>query len=132
MNEVEKLEKAIAGLEIQRAILGDDVVKAAVSALREKISLLQAEIQPERRKRKIVSVLFADVSGFTAMSERMDPEDVSDLMNRLWERIDQVIIDHGGRIDKHIGDAVMALWGTEAVREDDPERSVRAALAVQI
>ncbi|HOG78830.1 MAG TPA: tetratricopeptide repeat protein [Anaerolineaceae bacterium] len=132
MDEVEKLEKAIAGLEIQRAILGDDVVKAAVSALREKISLLQAEIQPERRKRKIASVLFADVSGFTAMSERMDPEDVSDLMNRLWERIDQVIIDHGGRIDKHIGDAVMALWGTEAVREDDPERSVRAALAVQI
>ena len=51
MDEVEKLEKAIAGLEIQRAILGDDVVKAAVSALREKISLLQAEIQPERRKR---------------------------------------------------------------------------------
>ncbi|HNT54510.1 MAG TPA: tetratricopeptide repeat protein [Anaerolineaceae bacterium] len=131
MNEVEKLEKAIAGLEAQRSLLGDEVVSAAVRALREKITLLQTDSQLDRRKRKIVSVLFADISGFTAMSERMDAEDVSDLMNRLWERIDQIIIEHGGRIDKHIGDAVMALWGTEAVREDDPERAVRAALAIQ-
>lgn len=131
MTEQEKLEQAIANLEAQRAILGDAVVETAVQALKEKIANLKTSNRPEHRKRKIASVLFADISGFTAMSERMDAEDVSDLVNSLWERIDQLIIEHGGRIDKHIGDAVMALWGTETAREDDPERAVRAALAIQ-
>ena len=66
---------------------------------------------PEQQ-RKQVTILFADVSGFTAMSETMDAEDVTEVMNDLWKRLDGAIVAHGGRIDKHIGDAVMALWGT--------------------
>jgi class 3 adenylate cyclase len=75
--------------------------------------------------------LFADLQGFTALSEKMDIEEVRNLAGAVWERLDGVILSHGGWIDKHIGDAVMALWGVEASREDDPERSLRAALAMR-
>ena len=84
---------------------------------------------PPAPRRRQVTVLFADVSGFTAMSEHMDAELVSGMMNDIWARLDVVVTEHGGRIDKHIGDAVMAVWGAEATREDDPERAVRAGLA---
>jgi class 3 adenylate cyclase len=77
-------------------------------------------------------VLFADVSGFTAMSERMDAELVAGLMNAVWSRLDLVVTEHGGRVDKHIGDAVMAVWGAVGTHEDDPERAVRAGLALQV
>ena len=65
------------------------------------------------------------------MSETLDAEDVTDIMNALWQRLDQAILNHGGHIDKHIGDAVMALWGVDQAREDDTERAVRAALMMQ-
>jgi class 3 adenylate cyclase/tetratricopeptide (TPR) repeat protein len=132
MTEQEQLEKAIATLEGQRAILGDAVVNAALAPMREKLAALQTQAQPrEAQQRKQVTVLFADVSGFTAMSESMDAEEVSGLMNALWARLDGAIVAHGGRIDKHIGDAVMALFGAPVAREDDPERAIRAALAMQ-
>jgi class 3 adenylate cyclase/tetratricopeptide (TPR) repeat protein len=127
MTEREQLEQAIARLEAQRAALGDDVVATSVAALREKLAAL--ERAPEQRKQ--VSVLFGDVSGYTAMSETMDAEVVNDVMNALWQRIDAAIVEHGGRIDKHTGDGVMALWGADTARESDPERAVRAALAIQ-
>ena len=76
-------------------------------------------------------MLFADVSGFTAMSEHRDAELVMDIMNSLWARLDVVVVEHGGRVDKHIGDALMAIWGTDVAREDDAERAVRAALGLQ-
>ncbi len=142
MNEREQLEQAIAALEAQRALLGDAVVDVAVAPLREKLAALQApppssphvgEMPGEttEQQRKQVTVLFADVSGFTAMSETMDPEEVSATMNALWTRLDTAIIAHGGWIDKHIGDAVMALFGVPTAQEDDPEQAIRAALAMQ-
>ncbi len=134
MTERDKLEQAIAALEAQRAALGDAVVDVAVAALRQKISAweeTQRALFPPDEQRKQVTVLFGDLSGFTEMSERMDAEDVGRVMNALWERLDGLIVEHGGTIDKHIGDAVMALFGAPIAREDDPERAVRAALAVQ-
>jgi class 3 adenylate cyclase/tetratricopeptide (TPR) repeat protein len=65
------------------------------------------------------------------MAEAVDHEIVSSVINSLWSRVDKAIQDHGGRIDKHIGDAVMALFGTPTAREDDPERAIRAALQIQ-
>jgi len=88
----------------------------------EKLEQAMAALEAQR---------FADVSGFTAMSETLDPEDVRDTMNALWERLDAVILSHGGHIDKHMGDGVMALWGADETREDDPERAIQAALAMQ-
>jgi class 3 adenylate cyclase/tetratricopeptide (TPR) repeat protein len=131
MNEREQLEQAIAALEAQRTLLGNDVVDAALAPMREKLAVLYAQQGDTERQRKQVTVLFADVSGFTAMSETMDPEEVSETMNALWARLDAAIIAHGGRIDQHIGDSVMALFGAPTARESDPERAIRAALAMQ-
>ncbi len=129
MSDREQLEQAIIHMEAQRAALGDAAADAAIAGLRQKLDALDS--QPAEQQRKQATVLFADVSGFTAMSETMDAEDVADTMNALWENIDRAITDCGGLVDKHIGDAVMALWGTEEAREDDPERAIRGALAMQ-
>ncbi len=129
MTESEKLEAAIAAQETLRPTLGDAVVDLTVAALRAKLASLDAPA--DAAQRKLVTILFADVSGFTAMSETMDAEEVRDTMNALWEKLDAAILKHGGRIDKHIGDALMAIFGVPAAKEDDPERAVLAALALQ-
>ncbi len=134
MDEIKQLKHAIASLETQRSLLKDEsFVDAALAAMREKLAALQARSMAadERQQRKQVTVLFADVSNFTAMAEMMDPEEVSGVINDLWSRLDKAILDQGGRIDKHIGDAVMALFGAPIAHEDDPERAIRAALELQ-
>jgi class 3 adenylate cyclase/tetratricopeptide (TPR) repeat protein len=125
--EREQLEQAIAAQEKLRGAVPDDVVDAAIAALRAALDGSAAE--PQRRRQ--VTVLFADVSGFTTMSEQLDPETVASTINDVWRRLDEVIEERGGRIDKHIGDAVMALWGSKETSEDDPEQAVRAGLAMQ-
>ncbi|HET9590257.1 MAG TPA: adenylate/guanylate cyclase domain-containing protein [Anaerolineales bacterium] len=131
--EREDLERAISTLETKRSLLGSEIVDVAIAALRDKLVGLEtgSRMIHEPQQRKLVTVLFADISGFTAMAEGMDHELVSSVVNSLWSRVDRAIHDHRGRIDKHIGDAVMALFGTPIAREDDPERAVRAALQIQ-
>jgi class 3 adenylate cyclase/tetratricopeptide (TPR) repeat protein len=79
-------------------------------------------------ERKLVSVLFADLVGFTTLSESRDAEEVRDLLTRYFDASRLVIARYGGTIEKFIGDAVMAVWGTPVTQEDDAERAVRAAL----
>jgi class 3 adenylate cyclase len=79
-------------------------------------------------ERRLVSVLFADLVGFTAFSEGRDAEEVRELQSRYFEMVREVIARYGGVIEKFIGDAVMALWGAPTAHEDDAERAVRAAL----
>jgi class 3 adenylate cyclase/tetratricopeptide (TPR) repeat protein len=79
-------------------------------------------------ERRLVSVLFADLVGFTAASEDRDAEDVRELLSRYFETARTIIERYGGTVEKFIGDAVMALWGAPVAREDDPERAVRAAI----
>ncbi len=130
--EIQNLRQALEELERQRSILGDQTLDIARAAILEKIATLErAGEVPEHQERKLITVLFADVSGFTAMAEAMDHEIVTGVINSLWSRVDKAIQDHGGRIDKHIGDAVMALFGTPTAREDDPEQAIRAALQMQ-
>jgi class 3 adenylate cyclase len=81
-------------------------------------------------ERRLVSVLFADLVGFTALSEHRDPEEVRELLSRYFDRCRVIIERYGGTVEKFIGDAVMAVWGTPVAREDDAERAVRAALAL--
>ncbi|HET6639973.1 MAG TPA: adenylate/guanylate cyclase domain-containing protein, partial [Gemmatimonadota bacterium] len=97
-------------------------------ALREKFETVKAELQGDRRE---VVVLFADLSGFTSMSEKMDPESVTILMNRLLQSLADAVYEYEGYVDKFIGDAIMALFGAPLAHEDDPERAVLAALAMQ-
>lgn len=78
--------------------------------------------------RRTITVLFADLSGFTTMSERLDPEVMQALQNELFEELTAAVQSFGGFVDKFIGDALLALFGAPAAHEDDPERAVRAAL----
>jgi class 3 adenylate cyclase/tetratricopeptide (TPR) repeat protein len=79
-------------------------------------------------ERRLVSVLFADLVGFTTLSERRDPEDVRELLTRYFDTARRLVARYGGVVEKFIGDAVMAVWGTPTAQEDDAERAVRAAL----
>jgi class 3 adenylate cyclase len=79
-------------------------------------------------ERRLVSVLFADLVGFTTLSENRDPEEVRELLSRYFETSRRLIELYGGTVEKFIGDAVMAVWGTPTATEDDAERAVRAAL----
>ena len=79
-------------------------------------------------ERRLVSVLFADLVGFTPYSEERDSEEVRETLTRYFDIASEVITRYGGLVEKFIGDAVMAVWGTPTAREDDAERSVRAAL----
>ena len=79
-------------------------------------------------ERRLVSVLFADLVGFTTLSEARDPEVVRDLLARYFETATRIIASYGGTVEKFIGDAVMAVWGAPVAHEDDAERAVRSAL----
>src|SRR5436190_1416031 len=83
------------------------------------------------RERKVVTVLFADLVGFTSTAEQLDPEDVADILRPYHDRLRSELERWGGTVEKFIGDAVMALFGAPVTREDDPERAVRAALAIR-
>src|ERR671923_1914272 len=85
----------------------------------------------QRRERKVVTVLFADLVGFTARAETLDPEDVEALLRPYHERLRRELERFGGTVEKFIGDAVVGVFGAPVAHEDDPERAVRAALAIQ-
>ncbi|MFN0073170.1 MAG: AAA family ATPase [Chloroflexota bacterium] len=82
-------------------------------------------------ERRPVTILFADIAGFTALSEQMDAEEVRDLTTECFRRLVSRATSLGGTVDKFIGDAVMLLFGAPTAHEDDPVRAVRAALAIQ-
>ncbi len=82
-------------------------------------------------ERRVVTVLFADLVGFTTLSEGSDPEQVKNLVDRCFQRLVAVVESYGGKVDKIIGDAVVALFGAPVAHEDDAERAVRAALRMQ-
>jgi class 3 adenylate cyclase/predicted ATPase len=84
---------------------------------------------PEERRK--ATVLFADLSGYTAVAERLDPEAVKSFVDRALRRLGQEVVRYGGTVDKYIGDNVMAVFGAPVAHEDDPERAVRAGLAMQ-
>jgi len=84
--------------------------------------------QTPAAERRLVSVLFADLVGFTTVSESRDAEEVRELLSRYFDTATKVIQRYGGTVEKFIGDAVMAVWGTPVAQEDDAERAVRAAL----
>src|SRR5881398_2577227 len=84
-----------------------------------------------RKERKVVTCLFADLVGFTARAESLDPEDVEAILRPYHERLRSELKRRGGTVEKFIGDAVMALFGAPIAHEDHPERAVRAALAIR-
>lgn len=128
------LVEAIAAMETQRAAMGNErnlnrAIDIALRALREELAQNAAE--PGDRKRRQLTVLVADLSGFTTFSERMDAERLRDAINAMWRELDAVIRAWGGEIDQHAGDSLMALFGLVHPRQGDAARALHAALAMQ-
>jgi class 3 adenylate cyclase/tetratricopeptide (TPR) repeat protein len=86
------------------------------------------ELRASEAERRLVTVLFADLVGFMTLSERRDAEDVRELLTRYFDTASRLVGRHGGVVEKFIGDAVMAVWGSPTALEDDAERAVRTAL----
>lgn len=125
-----ELKAAIAGLEAQRSALGDSVVESAVTALRQQLAELEMplHVMATKEERKVVTILFADVSGFTALLEKLDPEEVRNLINACFERLVPIVKKYEGIVEKFMGDEIMALFGAPVAHENDPERALRAAV----
>ena len=85
----------------------------------------------QHEARKTVTVLFSDLSGSTALGERLDSESLREVMDRYFTSMRSVIEHHGGIVEKYIGDAILAVFGLPRVHEDDAVRAVRAAAATQ-
>jgi predicted ATPase/class 3 adenylate cyclase len=82
----------------------------------------------DHKERRLVTILFADLSGFTAFSQQLDPEELSDAINICFEQLNRIITKHGGTIHKYEGDLIIAIFGLPHAHEDDPERGIKAAL----
>ena len=130
MDKAQQLSESIATLEAQRGALGDTVVNAAVAALRAQLAALPKpkQSEPAPDERKLVTIMFADISGFTALSETLDPEEVHRLINACFNRLVPLVQKYEGTIDKFIGDEIMAVFGAPVAHEDDPERALHAAM----
>lgn len=127
--DIKQLARAIEAIESQRGVLGNAVVDAALRPLREKLNTLQGDqANPVEQQRKLVTVLFARVN--LPPGSDADIEDTEAALQTIWQRLDAIIEEYGGRVDKHIGEEIMALWGALTAREDDPEQAIQAALAM--
>lgn len=128
------LQAAIAGLEAQRALLGDAVVETALVALHRQLAAIESSTPPApplEGEFKLVTILFADITGFTTVAEKLGPEQVRSLMNACFETLVPVIENYQGVVDKFIGDAIMALFGAPVAQENHPEQALRAALEMR-
>ncbi|HEY7637461.1 MAG TPA: adenylate/guanylate cyclase domain-containing protein [Gemmatimonadales bacterium] len=82
-------------------------------------------------EKRPIAILFSDIRGFTAMAEAMGPDAIAQLLSEYFTEMVDLIFEHGGTLDKFIGDAIMALWGAPTARPDDADRALRAAIAMQ-
>ncbi|WP_170518474.1 adenylate/guanylate cyclase domain-containing protein [Ruegeria atlantica] len=125
-------------------LTGEDLIEIGVTAVGDRRRLLRAiaeletvetvqpyepetPLEPARRQ---VTVMFADLTGFTRLTSELDAEDMHELLNAFFAKVDHVVEKFGGRIDKHIGDAVMAVFGAPISHTNDTERAARAALEI--
>ena len=135
---INQLKQTIADIESQRSILGDEVVEASLKPIRKKLADLESGIVsstedlfaiPER-KRKLVTLLFLDVVGSTAMTKDLDPEDTLDMMDHAIKRLAEPIGTHAGRVTRYTGDGFKAIFGDPVSRENDPDQAIRAGLEI--
>ena len=153
--ELSQLEAAVAAQEALRPTLGDAVVDTTLAVLRAQLERLRTDASPDdlihrlrsylprelaekmratgrlEGERKQVTVMFTDLSGFTALSETLDPEEVANLTNEALKELAEAVYQHEGYIDKFVGDAVMAVFGAPVAHEDDPDRALRITLSMR-
>ena len=132
-SEQQQLEAGIQALEAQRSLLGDAVVDMAVTPLKARLAALiapsTASVEPAQTLKQ-VSILFLDVVGSTNLSQQLDPEAISAVMDDALARGTAVVVAHRGKVLKYAGDNILAAFGVDEAREDDAERAVHCGLAL--
>lgn len=135
MSNKEQILQAITAIDAQREALGDVIVDTTINALQEMLdrsfASLSGKSSSQEAQRKQVTILFAKVTGFSGVSGAVEDTFLLNIINSLWQYLDNAITHQGGSIDKHIGDAVMGLFGVPIAHEDDPEQAIRAALRMR-
>ena len=134
---------ALAGeLEAQRQLLGDAVVESALAALNLKLAALaaapaaaraeapSADSRPDTQTLKQVTILFLDIVDSTRLSQRLDPEETHAVMDGMLAGATGIVESQGGKVLQYAGDSVLSVFGADETREDDPERAIRAGLAM--
>src|SRR3954468_15725483 len=118
-SQQEQLEAAISAVEAQRSALGDAVVDASVGALRAQLAALAgANATDFAQTLKQVTILFLDVVGSTALSQHLDPEAISEVMDGALSRLAALVEKHRGKVLKYAGDSILAVFGADEARED--------------
>jgi len=136
--QINKLKSTIAELEGQRAVLGNEFVDSTLTTLQEKLIDLEALAgqltlktpAAPTRQRKLVTLLYLDVVGSTAMTQHLDPEDTLEIMDNALPRLAIPIERHAGHVTRYTGDGFKAVFGDPLAREDDPEQAIRAGLEI--
>ena len=139
MSAQQQLAAVIAGLEAQRALLGDAVADMALAPLRARLAALSAAVEsvqgtappaaPEQTLKQ-VTVLFLDVVGSTALTRHLDPEDIHAVMDRVLTSSTAIVEAHRGKVLQYAGDSLLAVFGADGAQEDDAERAVHCGLAL--
>jgi class 3 adenylate cyclase/tetratricopeptide (TPR) repeat protein len=125
MTDLERLDAAIAALQAQREVLGEEILRLALAPLLAQRAALDAAVQVRQ-----VSVLFVDVADSTRLIGKVDPQDAVEILEGASRQFARRVEQHGGRVLRFAGDGLMAAFGAGEVREDDAERAVQAGLAI--
>ena len=130
MSPEQQLQAGIAALEAQRSVLGDAVVDASIAGLRARLAELAGAAVPSEQALRQVSILFLDLVGSTTLSQHLDPEEIHAVVDGALARFSAIVEAHRGRVLQYAGDNLLAAFGADEVREDDPERAVHCGLAL--
>jgi class 3 adenylate cyclase/tetratricopeptide (TPR) repeat protein len=132
MTDEKELQAGIAALEAQRNLLGDVVVDLALGPLRAKLAALGdiGPATPPEQKLKQTTVLFLDIVGSTTLSQQLDPEEFHGVMDGTLTSCTAIVEAHQGKVLVYAGDNLLAVFGADEAKENDPERAVRAGLAL--
>jgi class 3 adenylate cyclase/tetratricopeptide (TPR) repeat protein len=133
--QLQQLKTSLTALEGQRALLGEGVVGPALAALRAQITALETQAAAAATgpadERRLITILFTDIVGSTALAEQLDPEAWRLTVARVHETVGARITQHGGQIAQYLGDGLLAFFGAQHAGEADPEHAIRAALDFQ-
>jgi len=126
MDERKRLEQAIEAQERLRGTLDDEVIDAAIEAMKKQI----ADHEAPEQQRKLVTILYADIVGSTEIVKHLDPEDALEIMDGSLKRLSVPVEEHGGHIARFTGDGFKAVFGMPKAHENDPEMAIRAGLEI--
>ncbi len=129
ISETKKLKQAIAALEAQRSLLGDDVVEVGIAPLRRKLEELQGELATPPQ-RKLVTIVLTQITNALNISQNLDAEDAAVILQNGLGRIDTLLRQYGGVAMHYTGNGITAVFGIPLSRENDAERAVHAGLAI--